>query len=810
MKHAVELKPKDLYRPCDGSEFDFKTTADLDDSNDVIGQGRAVEAVRFGVGIRADGYNIFALGPAGTGKESLIRQFFQTAAAGREAPFDWCYVNNFSQPHKPHAIRLPAGQGVEFVKAVDQLEDELEAALSTAFESEEYQNRRQEIQDEFQEEQEESFEGLRKKAEEQGFALLRTPAGLGFAPVREGEVVDPEAYQKIDEQQRTKLEAEVGKLQEELQKILRRIPRLQHEVQERMRDLNREMANLAVGGLIDDLRQRYRSEEKIVRYLNDFEEDVIEHVKDFLGTDQAQEGASALASQISAAVPDGPLGAPQLRRFRVNLLVDHSQSEASPVVDEDNPTYANLVGRVEHIPQMGALLTDFNLIKPGALHLANGGYLILDARKLLMQPYSWEGLKRALRSGQVQIESPGQAYGLLSTVSLEPEPIPLDVKVALVGDRELYYMLSSLDPDFDELFKVMADFETAMDRTEVNQKAYADVVARLVKSSGLRPFDRKAVGRVVEQASRMVEDNEKLSIRMRAIENLLKESDYWAGEQRHKVVTRKDVQQAIDAQIHRADRIHERMREAILRDTVFIQTTGEAVGQINGLSVIELGDFMFGQPSRITAQVRTGKGEVVDIEREVELGGPIHSKGVLILAGFLGARYGLKQNLSLAASLVFEQSYGGVDGDSASSTELYALMSAIGNIPIRQSLAVTGSVDQHGEIQPVGGVNEKIEGFFEVCRERGLTGDQGVMLPASNVKNLMLRQDVIDAVKSGKFHIYPVATVDEGMRLLSGLEAGKPDTEGNFPEDSFNGRIQARLAELAAQQKAAEAKDDSG
>lgn len=810
MKHAEELAPKDLYRPCDGSEFGFKTTADLDDSDDVIGQSRAVEAVRFGVGIRAEGYNIFALGPAGTGKESLIRQFFRTAAAGRDVPSDWCYVNNFSQPHKPHAVRLPAGQGIEFVKAVDQLVDELQTALSTAFESEEYQNRRQEIQEEFQEEQEKSFEDLRKEAEDKGFALLRTPAGLGFAPVQEGEVVDPEAYQKIDEKERAKLESSVSGLQEELQKILRRMPRLQHEVQERIRDLNRQMANLAVGGLIDDLRQRYQAEDKIVRYLNDFEEDVIEHVKDFLGTDQQQEGTNALASQISAAVPDGPLGAPQLRRYRVNLLIDHSQSEASPVVDEDNPTYANLVGRVEHIPQMGALLTDFNLIKPGALHLANGGYLILDARKLLLQPYSWEGVKRALRSGQVHIESPGQAYGLLSTVSLEPEPIPLDVKVALVGDRELYYMLSSTDPEFDELFKVMADFETAMDRTETNQTAYAGVVARLVKSSGLRPFDRKAVGRVVEQASRMVEDTEKLSIRMRAVENLLKESDYWAGEKKRKVVTRQDVQQAIDAQIHRADRIHERMREAILRDTVYIQTEGEAVGQINGLSVIELGDFMFGRPSRITAQIRTGKGEVVDIEREVELGGPIHSKGVLILAGFLGARYGLKENLSLAASLVFEQSYGGIDGDSASSTELYALMSAIGDIPIRQSLAVTGSVNQHGEIQPVGGVNEKIEGFFEVCQARGLTGDQGVVLPASNVKNLMLRQDVIDAVKSKKFHIYPVATVDEGMALLAGKEAGEPDKEGSFPEDTFNGIIQARLADLAARQKAAEAKEDSG
>jgi lon-related putative ATP-dependent protease len=512
-------------------------------------------------------------------------------------------------------------------------------------------------------------------------------------------------------------------------------------------------------------------------------------------------------ARAAMALAGGPSDSPPLRKYKVNLLVDHSQSEVGPVVDEDNPTYTNLIGRVEHIPQMGALLTDFNLIKPGALHRANGGYLILDARKVLLQPYAWEGLKRALHAGKIQIESPGQAYGLLSTVSLEPEPIPLDVKVGLTGDRELYYMLSALDPEFDELFKVMADFETALEKDKKSLKDYANLIARLARNEDLRPFDRAAVGRVIEHASRLVEDTDKLTARLRQVSDLLRESDYWAGQSKQDVVRVEDVQKAIDAQIHRADRLRERMQEQILRKTIYIDTKGERVGQINGLSVIELGGFSFGRPSRITARARMGKGEVVDIEREVELGGPLHSKGVYILEGFLGARYAEDTPLSLSASLVFEQSYGGVDGDSASSAELYALMSAIGDIPIRQSLAVTGSVNQLGEIQPIGGVNEKIEGFFDICKSRRLTGDQGVLIPASNVKHLMLRKDVVEAVAAGKFHIYPVKTVDQGMGLLTGLPAGKRTKAGEYPDGSFNRKITQRLQDLAERRQEIQSSD---
>ncbi len=803
MPPIQELSPEDLYQTCDLSQFKFGTTADLKPKSSFVGQARAEQAVAFGIGMKGEGYNIFALGPSGSGKHSLLRRAFESRAKSRDVPSDWCYVHNFRQPDKPLAIQLPAGRGASLAQDMDRLIEELRTALSTAFESEEFQNRRQEIQETFQEDQERAFEKLRSKAGSEGFTLLRTPAGLGFAPVKDGEVVDPDEFQKLDQGERKRLEASVSDLQEDLQKILRKMPRLQREMQERLRDLQREMAGMAVGGLIEDLRQKYEAFPRVLDHLAQVHEDVIQNVRDFVEDNDDQAEAHQMA-RAAMSVSGGPGDTPPLRKYKVNLLVDHGQSATGPVVDEDNPTYTNLVGRVEHIPQMGALLTDFNLIKPGALHRANGGYLILDARKLLLQPYAWEGLKRALHAGKIHIESPGQAYGLLSTVSLEPEPIPLDVKVGLTGDRELYYMLSALDPEFDELFKVMADFETTVEKGKRSLKNYANLIARLARQADLRPFDRAAVGRVIEHASRLVEDADKLTARLRQVSDLLREADYWAGQRKQDVVRAEDVQQAIDAQIHRADRLRDRMQEQILRETIYIDTHGEQVGQINGLSVIELGGFSFGRPSRITARVRMGKGEVVDIEREVELGGPLHSKGVFILEGFLGARYAEDTPLSLSASLVFEQSYGGVDGDSASSAELYALMSAIGGIPIRQSLAVTGSVNQLGEIQPIGGVNEKIEGFFDICRSRRLSGDQGVVIPASNIKHLMLRRDVVEAVAAGSFHVYPVKTVDEGMSLLTGLPAGERDKTGDYPAGSFNRKITQRLQDLAESRQEAQ------
>ncbi len=789
------LPAQQLCRRCDPSQFDFETTADLEDLREILGQERAVNAILFGIGIRRMGYNLFALGPSGTGKRSTIGQFLEQQAATEMTPSDWCYVNNFDQPYRPRALRLPPGQGVVLRKDMEQLIEELRTAIPAAFESEDYRTRKQEAEEEFKERQEKAFNDIQKQAQERNVALIRTPAGLAFAPLREGEVISPDEFQKLPEEERKRVEESVSQLQEQLQETIYQVRQWEREAREKVKELDRQVAMFAVGHRIDELREKYAELPDVVDYLNAVQQDVVEHVDEF----RKPEGPPQI---MGVPLPHPLAGPPLFRRYQVNVLVDHSQSEGAPVIFEENPTYNNLIGRIEHLAQMGALVTDFNLIKPGALHRANGGYLILDARQLLMQPYSWDGLKRAIRSREIRIEPLGRALSLVSTVSLEPEPIPLDVKIILIGERLLYYLLHQYDPDFGELFKVEADFNEETARTPENDLLYARLVATLARREELRPFDRGAVARVIEHSARMVGDAEKLSVHLLGVVDLLREADYWAGVAGNGVVTAADVQRAIDAQIHRADRVRERILEQIQRGTILIDTTGERVGQINGLSVVALGHLTFGRPSRITARVRLGKGEVVDIEREVELGGPIHSKGVLILSSFLGARYASERPLSLSASLVFEQSYGGVEGDSASMAELCALLSALAEVPIRQSLAITGSVNQHGEAQPIGGVNEKIEGFFDTCKVRGLTGEQGVIIPASNVQHLMLHHDVIEAVEAGQFHIYAVQTVDQAIELLTGISAGERDEAGNFPEGSINQRVEARLSDLAEKQRA--------
>jgi lon-related putative ATP-dependent protease len=791
------LEAQALSKRCDPEQFEFETTDELPELDEIIGQARAVDAVQFGIDMKRQGYNIFALGPEGAGKRTILTQFFEKAAASQPVPSDWVYVNNFQEQHKSRALHLPAGKGLEFRQDMEEFIDEVRTALATAFESDEYRARMQEIETELEEQQGKTLEELGKRAKEKGLAMIRTPTGLVFAPIRDGEVMSPEEIQSLSEEERGHLEEEASGLQEELQKILLQLPRIQREVREKIKDLNHEVAEISVGGLIGELREKYADFPKIIEHLDAVREDIVANIREIIGKDGEEE-------RPPIQIPGSRLrqGSPYLRRYQVNLLVDHSQSQGAPVIYEDNPTYQNLTGRVEHIAQMGALITDFNLIKTGALHRANGGYLILEAYKVLTQPFAWEGLKRALQSEQLRVESPGQMMSLISTVSLEPEPIPLNVKVALIGDPLLYYQLNALDPDFSELFRVAADFDEVMEWNPDNQKLYTRLIGNLIRKDHLRAFDRCAVARVLEHSARMVEDAERLTTQMREIANLLREADHWAEAGGKDVVGPEDVQKAIDAQIYRSDRLRERIQENILRETILIDTEGEVVGQVNALSVFQLGDFAFGRPSRITANVRMGGGEVVDIEREVELGGPIHAKGVLILSSFLGGRYATEHPLSLSASIVFEQSYGEVDGDSASSTELYALLSAIADVPIKQSLAVTGSVNQHGQVQAIGGVNEKIEGFFDICKARGLTGDQGVLIPVSNIKHLMLRQDVVDAVSEGKFHIYPVETIDQGIEMLTGIPAGEADEKGAYPEDSLNGLAQAKLSEFAERRAA--------
>lgn len=792
MPEIHELKSEELYRTCNPEDLGFDTTADIEEEIKFFGQDRASKAIDFGMNVSQSGYNIFVLGPTGTGKREIIQQYFEEKAKTDSTPSDYVYVHNFDNPDQPDAIQLEPGLGVEFQNDIDALIEEMQTALSAAFESEEYQNRRQAIFETFKEKQATLFGELQDQAEEKNLAMIKTPSGIAFAPRNEEGVLSAEEVNKLTEDQREEIKNKIEGLQEDLQKILQQVPNWQREAKEKIKELNKEMANFAIGGLINELLKKYQEHEEVVRHINNIKERIVENANEFMPND-GQEPTSFIEAISQTRDSLTVL----MDKFKVNVVIDNKDCEGAPVIYENNPTFPNLIGRVEHYAQMGALMTDFRMIKPGALHKANGGYLILNARKLLNQPYAWEGLKRALQSKEVEIESIGQALSLISTVSLRPEPIPLNLKIALVGERILYYLLVQYDPEFAELFKVQADFETEVEWDTENQTLFAKMFATMTKKQNTKPFSSAAVARIIEESAREASDTERLNTRFQDLNELIIESNYWSEKTGHEVVKVEDVESAIDAKIQRADRLREKLQESILRNINLISTDGEQIGQINGLSIFSLGSFMFGKPTRITAQTSIGKGQVIDIEREVEMGGPIHSKGVLILAGFLKGRYAQDVPLSLSASLVFEQSYGGVDGDSASSTELYALISSITEVPLKQSLAVTGSINQLGQIQAIGGVNQKIEGFYDICKKRGLTGEQGVLIPAANVKHLMLRKDVVESVEGGEFHIYPVYHIDEGIQILTGIPAGERREDGSFPEGTINWMVQKRLEEMA-------------
>jgi len=793
------LPPALLYRRCDPAELPFELCSELEEAPGLIGQERAVEALNFAVRMRAKGYNVYALGASGTGRHGMVEDLLRQRAANQPTPPDWCYVNNFDDPQLPRRLRLPSGRGAGLAAAMKRLVDELRAALPAAFERDENRARREAVEQEFKRKSEASFGALQERAEKKNITLLRTPMGLALAPTRDGKVLAPELFSQLPTAEREKIQHEIESIQADLEAIMRQVPQWEREHRDAVQALNRETAGFAIAHLMEELRRAYGDIPEVTPYFDAVERDIKENVDDFLtpAAPAAPEAGPPMPAAILHDIEDT-----RFRRYQVNVIVDNSAQHGAPVIYEDNPTHQSLVGRVEHLARFGALITDFNLLVAGALHRANGGYLVLDAQKLITGYFGWPSLKRALEAGQIRIETLEQALSVASTVSLTPEAIPLDLKVVLVGPPTLYYLLSAQDEDFGDLFKIAADFEDRVERTPETTLLYARLICAMTRRAKLRPFARDAVARIIEQAARLAGDSDKLSTSVRAFHDLLCESDQFAGDGGKEVVGETEVQAALDAQFRRGDRIYRRLQEEIGKKTIRIETAGEAIGQVNGLSVISLGNLAFGQPSRITAQVRLGRGEVVDIEREVALGGPLHSKGVLILSGFLGGRFGKNRPLSLNASLVFEQSYGGVDGDSASAAELFALLSALAEAPIKQSFALTGSVDQRGQIQAIGGVNEKIEGFFDSCRVTGFTGHQGVIIPASNVKHLMLRRDVVAAAEQGRFRVYPIDTVDQGIELLTGIPAGEPDSGGNYPLASLNQRIAARLDAFAA--KAAE------
>ncbi len=796
------LPPSALRRLCDPSSLPFETTDELPDLQEVIGQPRAIRALELGAEVSGSGYNTFVLGLPGSGRTTLSREYLERKAASEAVPDDWCYVNNFENPRRPKALRLPHGRAVELRKDIQELVSRCQKDIARVFESEEYAQARDHLINETKRNQEAEFMRLQGYVEKYNFVILRTPFGFVLAPAVEGKPLKPEELEKLSEEQRAKLSQLQTKLTEEVEKAINRIKEMERAAAQQLSELNERTALFVLAPLMQALKSKYAGIESVLSHLDAIQADIVANVDRFRGG----EGGGGEAAQISQRE--------WLRRYEINVLVDNSQLTGAPVILESHPSYTNLLGRVEHEVVMGATRTDFTMIYPGALHRANGGYLLIPARDLLINPYAWEGLKRALRDGEIRIVELGQLLGLLSTVTLEPEPIPLNVKVVLIGTPLLYYLLRFYDEDFAKLFKVRAEFATLMERTPETEYEYGLFVKSVVLDNQLPPFDRSAVARIIEYSSRMAEDQKKLSTRFGKIADLIREAAYWARKESLNaaqsdaasssaplVVTAKAVERAIEESIYRSNLIEERIQEMIADGTILIDTQGRAVGQVNALSVMLLGDYAFGRPSRITAAVFAGKGGVVDIERQAKLGGPVHTKGVLILSGLLGARYGRGQALSLSASLTFEQSYDEVEGDSASAAEFFALLSAIAGIPLRQDRAVTGSINQRGQIQAIGGVNEKIEGFFAICKVKGLNGEQGVIIPASNVNNLMLRQEVVQAVENGQFHIWAVHTFEEAIPLLTDLEAGELQPDGTYPEGSFNRAVVEQLAALA---KAAE------
>jgi lon-related putative ATP-dependent protease len=753
----------------------------------MVGQTRALEAIRFGTQVDRGGFNLFVIGRNGAHMQEAVKAVLAAEAQARPSPSDWIYVNNFDEPDRPIAIELPAGRARAFHAAMHELIDDLKSALPTVFQSEDYQTRRAAIDETFQKQQGTAFSALRDKAAEKDIVILRTPLGFALAPAKNGQVVPPEEFSTWPETKRREVQAIIEALEKDLEHIVLQIPQWEKRRRDEVRKLNRETASYAVDQQIEEAKTGFTDIPRVIQHIEAVRADLVENVGMFVA--KGEDGGNELVDTR----PGSPFD-----RYEVNILVtEETSSPGAPIIEDLHPTLGNLIGRIEYMSLRGALVTNFRLIKAGSIHRANGGYLLLDARGLLMEPFSWPALKRTLRRGQIAIEDVARFLGLTSTVSLEPDPIPLQVKVVLFGDRLLYFLLAALDPDLSEYFKVLVDFEDNIARTPDSEAMLARLVGAIAKRDRLKALDRDAVARVLEHTARLADHAGKLSLVTEQLREVLIEADFRAREAERDIIMRPDVDRALAARIRRADRLRDQTRDSVLEKVALIDTTGTHIGQVNGLSVVELGGFAFGRPTRITCQVRPGSGKVVDIEREVELGGPLHSKGVLILSGFLAGRYALDTPMSLFASLVFEQSYGGVEGDSASSAELYALLSALADVPLRQDLAVTGSVNQHGEIQAIGGVNEKIEGFFDICQARGLTGTQGVLIPQSNVQHLMLRQDVIDACKAGKFAIYPIANINEGMNLLTAIGAGEREPGGDYPIGSINRRVEDRLRSFA-------------
>jgi lon-related putative ATP-dependent protease len=783
MKKNFELKPADLKSTCDPKMFTFKTTAEVDPLDNVIGQERAVQAIEFGLNMKSPGYNMFVTGIEGTGKSTIIRDIINGYAKKLSSPADWCMANNFKDEYRPKPISVPTGKATQFCKKMGDLINDLKKELPKAFEHESYQQRQSEIQKKYSDQQKNIIKNLEASAAEKNVQINRTKTGYQTIPVVKEKAISPEEYLALPEETRVKIEENVLTVQTEIDATIREINKINQAMNSQVEKLMEEIALFVVKQRIDVLREGFKECTDILTYLDEVQEDILENVKDFIASSEGKTPIEGLMFQLPK---------PSFQRYEVNVLVDHKNLKGAPVIFETNPTYHNVFGQIEKRAYMGTITTDFTMIQAGSLLRANGGYLIMEIESILMNPFVWEALKRALQNKLLFIEdvSSGLGYG---TSSLRPEPIPLEVKVILLGSYHLFHLLQNHDSKFNKIFKVRADFDDEVEKNADTIQQYARFIARSCKEEGLLPLTPKGVAAIVEHGEKYISNKLKLSIRFGPIMGILREADYWARKRNGRRVTDKDVVRAYNEYRFRYNLYEEKIHESYVDDTIMIDVESDVPGQVNALAVYQIGDISFGRPARITAETYMGKQGVINIEREAKLSGKTHDKGVLILSGYLGRTFAQNYPLSLSISITFEQSYGGIDGDSASSTELYAIISSLSDISIHQGIAVTGSVNQKGKIQAIGGVNQKIEGFFDVCKAKGLTGKQGVLIPRANVKNLMLKREVVNAVKKGLFHVYQVSTVEQGIEILTGVPAGIPDPDGNFPEGSVFGKVQEKL-----------------
>ena len=796
-----KVKKDELYSCCEPSELPFNTTDDISALKETIGQKRALSAVEFGLGIDSHGFNIYILGESGTGKLTTIRAILEEKAKKEPVPNDCCYVYNFKNNDVPLTLSLPPGTGLTFQKDMDEMITILRQEIPKIFESKEYEKQRTKILEDFQQKQKSYFADIEKDAKEKDFTLRKTVSGLVLVPVKTtGETLSEEAYENLEPKVKKKIEAIGKELQERLDDAIRIVREEEKKIKDIMKDLERQAALSSVGHRIAELKSKYENNAGVLNYLKEVEEDILEHLDDFK---PQEEQAPSLPFMKQAK------SEPSFIRYSVNVFVNNRELKGVPVVIENNPTYYNLFGRIEHKLQYGMAMTDFTMIKAGSLQMANSGYLVIDALELLKNIFSYDALKRTIKEKEIKTEDVWEQYRLISTVTLRPAPIPFNVKIILVGSPHLYYLLYSLDEEYRELFKVKADYENRMDRNTENTLKYANFVRTKCDERGLQAFNRDAVAKVIEYGSRLAEHQKKLSAKFSEIADLLREADYWARLSKNDVVTAGDVEKALQEKTYRSNKVEKKILEATKEGTILVDTEGAVTGQINGLWVLDLGDYRFGMPSRITARSYAGRAGIVNIERETKLSGKIHEKAILILTAYLGGKYAIKHSLSLTASLTFEQLYGEIEGDSATCAELYALLSSIANVPLKQSFAITGSMNQHGEVQPIGGVNEKIEGFYEVCKLNGLNKEHGVIIPRRNLINLMLKNEIIEAVLKKKFNIYAIDNIEDGIKILTGLPPGELKPDGTYPEKTFNFLVAKKLKELSDAMKEEKESDDN-